>query len=288
MANCGNFLDYAGEKCGIDVGYGKLILVYPSKTDVAVTSLDAAAINEAIASGTIIGVIKGWHTVVGSPIGEVSVERVSTREMKLIREEVAADTLTFERTLANREIIGDLVKAGSLNCLLIDDQGNVYGDKSQVNGEISTMVLNFSAKVTSSMQSDNNTDRTIMVTVRYLVKDFDFVAAEVEAESILVKTLVKSYLSSVTTSTSTSQVFVMEVKNKSNGAIFSGAIASGDVVVTSANGIITTVVSAYVAATGLLTITVTGTGLLATTQKFNVSISGAEAYMKEIVVGLGE
>ena len=286
MENCGNFLDYAESKCGVDVGFGKLILVYPAKTTIAKTALTADAINVAIVAGEIIGVIKGWHTVAGAPVGEVSVERIATREMKLIREEIAADTLTFERTLANREIIGDLVKAGSLNCLLIDDQGNVYGDKAQAVGEIQTMLINFASKVTSSFQTDNNTDRTIALTVRYLVKDLDFVAAEVAAEEVVVKTLVKGYLSSVTTSTAIAAVFVMAIKNKSNGKIFDGAIASGDVTVTGGN--ITSTSAAYVAATGLLTITLAGTDFEVGTQIFNVTISGSECYMKELVVGLGE
>jgi len=286
MENCGNFLDYAESKCGVDVGFGKLILVYPAKTKIAKTALTADAINVAIVAGEIIGVIKGWHTVAGAPVGEVSVERIATREMKLIREEIAADTLTFERTLANREIIGDLVKAGSLNCLLIDDQGNVYGDKAQAVGEIQTMLINFASKVTSSFQTDNNTDRTIALTVRYLVKDLDYVAAEVAAEEVVVKTLVKGYLSSVTTSTAIAAVFVMAIKNKSNGKIFDGAIASGDVTVTGGN--ITSTSAAYVAATGLLTITLAGTGFEVGTQIFNVTISGSECYMKELVVSLGE
>ena len=286
MENCGNFLDYAESKCGVDVGFGKLILVYPAKTTIAKTALTADAINVAIVAGEIIGVIKGWHTVAGAPVGEVSVERIATREMKLIREEIAADTLTFERTLANREIIGDLVKAGSLNCLLIDDQGNVYGDKAQAVGEIQTMLINFASKVTSSFQTDNNTDRTIALTVRYLVKDLDYVAAEVAAEEVVVKTLVKGYLSSVTTSTAIAAVFVMAIKNKSNGKIFDGAIASGDVTVTGGN--ITSTSAAYVAATGLLTITLAGTGFEVGTQIFNVTISGSECYMKELVVSLGE
>ncbi len=286
MSNCGNFLDYAGEKCGIDAGYGKLLLVYPAKADIAITALTATAINAAIEAGTIIGVIKGWHTVVGAPVAEVAVERVSTSEMKLIREEIAADTLTFERTLANREIIGDLVKAGSLNCLMIDDQGNVYGDKAQAVGEIQTMLLNFSSKVTSGMQSDNNTDRTIAVTVRYLVKDLDVAAANVAAEDIVVKELVKCYLSSVTTATAIASVFVLEIKKKSDNKIFTGAIIASEITITGGN--ITTKESAYDAATGLLTITLAGTGFSTTAQKWNVSISGEECYMKEIVVSLGE
>ena len=286
MANCGNFLDYAGEKCGIDVGYGKLILVYPAKAEVAISALTATAINAAIEAGTIIGVIKGWHTVVGAPVAEVGVERVATSEMKLIREEIAADTLTFERTLANREIIGDLVKAGSLNCLMVDDQGNVYGDHAQAVGEIQTMLLNFSSKVTSGMQSDNNTDRTIAVTVRYLVKDLDVAAAEVAAEDIVVKELVKCYLSSVTTSTAIASVFVLAMRKKSDNKIYPGAITASEIAITGGN--ITTKESAYDAATGLLTITLAGTGFSTTAQKWNVSISGEECYMKETVLSLGE
>ena len=118
----GNFLEYAGSKLGVDVGFGKCILVFGEKTSLTLPDLPVIAINDAIEAGTIIGVIRGWHTVAGSPVGEISVERPGTSEMKLIREEIAADTLTFEANLQNRAVIADLVKAGSLNCLLIDDQ----------------------------------------------------------------------------------------------------------------------------------------------------------------------
>ena len=286
MANCGTFLEYAGEKCGVDVGYGKLILIYPSKQDVAVSGLTSDAINTAIEAGEIIGVIKGWHTVVGAPVAEVSVERIATSEMKLIREEVAADTLTFERNLVNREVLADLVKAGTLQALLVDDLGNVFGDKAQADGEIGTMALNFSSKVTNAMQSDNNTDKTIAIAVRYLVKDLDFAATEIEPEMVVVKTLLKAYLADVDTLTSTSCIFDLQLKQKANNKLFDGTIEAANVTVTGAN--ITTKTVAYVAATGILTITLAGVGFAVPDQKLNVAISADECYMKEAVISMGE
>jgi hypothetical protein len=45
MANCGNFLEYAGSKCGLDVGYGKMLLVYKDKTQKSAADLTATAIS---------------------------------------------------------------------------------------------------------------------------------------------------------------------------------------------------------------------------------------------------
>lgn len=288
MENCGNFLEYAGSKCGIDPGYGKMILVYPAKTTVQLASLSAEAINTAIIAGAIVGVVKGWHTIAGAPVAEISVERTGTAEMKLIRSEIAADTLTFESTLANREVLGDLVKAGSLNCLLIDDQGNVYGEQSILGGGISTMLLNFSSKVTSALQGDNVTDKTIAITVRYLVKELDVLIAEVETELIASKTLLSTQLLAVSTLTATSIIFTMGVKSKATGKAFASAIVTADVTVTGAT--ITTTTAAYVPATGVLTITLVGTGFLTDLQILNVAVSGDDFYSKEnqLAIRLGE
>ena len=288
MANCGNFLEYAGSKCGIDVGYGKMILVYPEKTSVTAASLTAEEINASIIAGRIVGVVKGWHTIAGAPVAEVSVERTGTSEMKLIRAEIAADTLSFESNFQNREILGDLVKAGSLNCLLIDDQGNVFGDASTKGGELSTMLLNFSSKVSGALQGDNVTDKVISITVRYLVKDLDVLFAETETELIASKSLLSLQLVDIDTLTATSIVMRLLVKNKGTGKAYTGAIGTGEVTVTGAA--ITTTTGAYVPSTGILTVTLAGTGFITLSQILNITVSGKDFYSKEtqIAVRLGE
>jgi hypothetical protein len=282
MANCGNFLEYAGTKCGLDVGYGKIILIYPEKTSVEVADLTASAINAAIVAGDIVGVIKGWNTVAGAPVAEVSIERTGTGEMKLIREEIKADTLTFENSLDNNEVLGDLTKAGSVYCLLIDDQGSVYGEKSVNDGFIDTALFNFSNKVTSSGQSDRTTEKTVAVTVRYLVKNLDVVLAEVATEDVATKQLLYGYLQTGATATSTAIMFKLMIKDRDTAKAFASAIAASDVTVSGAD--ITSKTVAYVTTTGVLTINLVGVGFLTTGQVLNVSISGADFYMKSMKV----
>ncbi len=288
MANCGNFLEYAGSRCGIDVGYGKILLAYADQTEINISDLTADAINTAISNGTIKGVIKGWHTIAGAPVAEVSVDRVGTSEMKLIKPEVLADTLTFENTLSNNEVLGDLVKAGTIPMILIDDIGNVFAEKSNLVGKVKPMLINFSNKVTSAFQGDNATDKTVAITARYLVKEVDVIIADVETELINSKTLVGGYLGTVSSDTATSKVFKMFIKDKSTGKAFAGAILTGEVSAIPHQYTTTASAATYNSTTGELAITLTGTGYSLTGSKINVSISGIEAYMKEAVVNLGE
>jgi hypothetical protein len=184
MATQGNFLDFASSTKGVDVGVGKMILVFGSQYQLSVTQLTTTGIQELITNGTIIGVIKDWHTITGAPVAEVSVERPLTSSMKLIRQEVAADTLTFEANLLNRDVLADLVGAGDLDCFLLDDIGNIWGEKYIIGSVLKSMKINFSGKVSNMLQSDNATDKTISVTARYLLKDFDFLATSIEPELI--------------------------------------------------------------------------------------------------------
>lgn len=284
MANNGNFLEYTGNTLGIDVGFGKLILVYPAKKDVGIADLSATAINAEIVAGTIVGVIKGWVSIAGAPVGEISVERTATAEMHLIRAEIPADTFTFQSNMSNAEVLADLVKAGSLNCVMIDDQGNVFGDYSPVAGKISTMLINFSSKVTTSFQRDLSTEKTIAITARYLVTSPNVVIADTETELVESKTLVVGQLSATTTFSAVSHVFVLKLTDKSTGKPYAAAILAADVTVIDGNATVTTAV--YVQATGLLTITLTGTGLSTTTQQIYVTLSGDDFYMKETLLTL--
>lgn len=284
----GNFLDFAGSKLGVEVGFGKMILLYKEKTSLKLSDLTANAINADIESGVIVGVIKDWHSIAGASVAEVSVERTGTAEMKQIRAEIAADTINFEANMRNREVIGDLSEINSLNGILLDDQGNVFGDKSEVADELSTMLINFSGKATTSFQHDNQTDKMVSIVARYLVKDLSFIAANVETELIATKVLLAGALKTVTTQTATSLVFDMKVTDKGTGLPFSGTIAATDITVTGAN--VTSKTVAYVPATGILTLTLTGTGFVTDIQVLNITISGADFYSKAIptVIRLGE
>lgn len=278
----GNFLEYAGSKLGVDVGFGKCILVYNTKGDLPLADLTSANINAAIEEGTIIGIIRGWHTVAGAPVGEISVERPGTSEMKLVREEIAADVLTFEANLQNRAVIADLVKAGSLNCLLIDDQGNVFGEYNVLDGTISTMLLNFSTKVTSSFQRDNATDKTIAVTVRYLVKELDFVAAGTETELINSKVKAEIKVVALTYSTVADNTSVtFKLISKKTGEILTDITPLSADVTAILDGNIPVIDVLDVDGGGQFTLTFTTASAAMGTGSLLLTLSGADYYVEQ-------
>ena len=280
----GNFLDFAGSKLGVEVGFGKMILIYKEKKSLTLSDLTANAINTAIEAGDIVGIVKDWHSLAGASVAEISVERTGSAEMKLIRAEIAADTINFEANLRNREVIGDLSSRGTLHCILLDDQGNAFGDKDERADKLSTMEVNFSGKVTTSFQHDNATDKMVSIVARYLVKDLSFMAANVETELVSTKVLLAGALKTTTTQTATSLVFDLKITDKGTGLPFDGTIAAADITITGAN--VTNKTAAYVAATGVLTLTLTGTGFITDTQVLNVTISGATFYTKPLAITL--
>jgi hypothetical protein len=288
MANCGNFLEYAGSKCGLDVGYGKMLLVYGTKVSKSAANLTAAAIQAEITAGTIIGIIKGWHTIAGASVAEINVERTGTAEMKLIRSEIAADTLTFENSIVNNEILNDAVKAGSLNCILIDDQGNAFGDYSEYAGQISSMLCNFSGKTTSSFQKDNVTEKTVAVTVRYLVEDVNVLQAGTETELIISKDLLTIQTVGVSVRTASDITIVLSLKDKATGKAMLGDVLLNDIELKSdVAAILDDVI--YDEQTGECQIVLTGTAMPTTGDlTMFVTLSGSDYYTKETKVIVSE
>ena len=279
MSRVGNFLELATAKCGADVGFGKIILLYGEKKSVLRSALTATAINAAIEAGTIVGVIKNWHTVAGAPVGEMNVERPGSGEMKLIRQEILADTLTFESNIANRSVIADLVQAGTIQGLLIDDLGNAFGEQSAIADSIDTMALNFSGKTSSSAQRDNATDKTVAVTVRYLIKDLGMLDAGIEVEDVAGKVQVMGMIASVTTLSATSVAITLKLVDKTTQKSFDGAITTADV--TAMVGSQTGTVSTATYAGGVLTLAISGTGFSTVSELLTLTISGDDFYMKE-------
>lgn len=278
--NCvGNFLELATAKCGADVGFGKIILLYGEKTSVLKSALTATAINAAIEAGTIVGVIKNWHTVAGASVGEMNVERPGSGEMKLIRQEILADTLTFESNIANRSVIADLVLAGTIQGLLIDDLGNAFGEQSAIADKIDTMALNFSGKTSSSAQRDNATDKTVAVTVRYLVKDLGMLDAGIEVEDVAGKVQVMGMLASVTTLSATALAITLKLIDKTTQKAFDGAITTADV--TALVGSKAGTISTATYAGGILTLSISGTGFSTVSELLTLTISGDDFYMKQ-------
>jgi len=288
MSNCASFLELASAKCGVDVGYGKLFLLYKDKKTVTSAMLTATAINAEIEAGTIIGVIKGWHTVAGAPVGELTVERPFTAEITQIRAEILAETLTFESNILNRDVMAGLAARGTLNGVLVDDLGSVFGETSQTANAIDTMYLNFSAKTSSSLQRDNTTDKSVAVTVRYLVKDMGIYEAGIEVEEVNTKIQLYAGISTVVSVAPTSMVIDFLVREKGSNNIYAGALIAADFVVEGA-GVVSKTVT-YTPTTGIAVMTVTGTGFVSGDTVLNILVSNTLAYMKSTsyTVRLGE
>ena len=169
--NCGNFLNSTdAQSCGVEVGYGKLYLIYAEKQTVNVSSLNATAINAAIAAGTIIGVLKDWDEVAGAPVAEVTAERPGSKKIRFISNEILADTITFDNSPCLNETLARLSRKGAAEVLLVDDNGNVYGEETYASATIGTMTVSFGSKTSTSLQSDNTNVNNLAITVRYLYK----------------------------------------------------------------------------------------------------------------------
>jgi len=287
MGNCASFIETASAKCGVDVGIGKLFLIYADKKTVTSAMLTAAAINAEIEAGTIIGVVKGWHTIAGAPVGEVSVEHPLTSAMKVIRPEILADTLTFESNIINRSVTNDLVNADTLNSVLVDDFGNAFGETSQTANAIDTMSIDFSGKVSSSLQKDNTTDKSVAVTVRYLVKDLGIYEAGIEVEEIATKVQLYAGINPGIEIAPTIISMNLLVKEKGSNKAYSGEIVVGDIKIEGA-GVISFTRDEFVA--GELALVITGTGFVSGDTVLTISMSGADFYMKptKYIVRLGE
>lgn len=280
MSNCSNFIDLAAATCGVDVGFGKVILLYAEKKTVPMADLTATYINADIVSGKIVGVLKNWHTVAGAPVAEINVERPGSAEMKLIRPEILADVLTFEGNIGNRDVIDSLVKIGTIHGLVIDDMGNVFGEMAGESGYISTMPLNFSGKTSTSLQRDNSSDKTVSVTVRYLVKDLGVLAVGVEVEDVASKVKVNGQIISGAVTLATAASLDIKLIDNYTQSAFDGALLAADIEVRTDFETATVSTATYV--DGVLTLVLTGTAFAPTgITNFYVKISTDDCYMKE-------
>ena len=184
--NCGNFLNSTDAKsCGVEVGYGKLFLIYAEKQIVNVSSLYAGDINAAIAAGTIIGVLKDWDEVAGAPVAEATAERPGSKKIRFISDEILADTITFDNSPCLNETLARLFAVQ--RSLFVDDNGNVYGEETYASATIGTMTVSFGSKTSTSLQSDNTNVNNLAITVRYLYKKLRAVAVGFDYDLIVSK-----------------------------------------------------------------------------------------------------
>lgn len=280
--NTGNFLQVAETQHAMDVGFGKMFLIYDEKQALALSDLTAAAINAHIADGTIIGVIKNWSMVAGASVAETNVERQGTGEMRQIRAEILADTLTFENNISNNKVFTRLSKKGTVYGVLVDDMGNAFGELSTVPNSIETMMLNFSGKVSTGLQNDRTNEKTVAITVRYLVKEIGFVAANIEVEEIESKTPLILKLSSTTSQSTSAIVFIADLYNETTGELLTAFTTTSLDIDAAANGVATTPSAVF--GTNQLTVTLAKTvaNFSTTSNNIKLQFSTPEYYLTDV------
>jgi len=286
MVNCFNFFDLAQSACGVDVGFGKMFLLYPEKTELTAADFTADAINTAVEEGDIIGIVRDWVSIVGAPVAETNVERPGSAEMKLIRQEILADTISFESNIVNREVIASLVAAGSVQGVLLDDMGSSFGELAKTVGTLKTMKLNFSGKTSGALQKDNASDKLVAVTVRYLVDEIGMLDTGIETDEIVSKSLLFGQIKEVSIYEPGIGIGVVEfdlqLSEKSTQKAFARAVIAADVAVSvkNATGTSFIVEDASIDANGVMNIHISG-DIPDTSMDLTVKIVGDDFLMKE-------
>lgn len=283
----GNFLERAEAQNGISVGFGKMILIYSTEHDVLLSSLTAAAIQAEITAGTIKGIIQGWNTVAGASVAEKNKENLDG-SIKLVKAEILADVLTFEDNVTNNRILKLLVTGGTYPCLLLDDMGYAFGSRTLEPVAIGTMNINFSNKTSNGLQNDLTNEKTVAVTARYLVEEIGYVDADVEVEDIVAKIPLIAKISSITTHTSSSLVFVMDCFNEITGALLTTFDVDPVAIVASVNGISVTPSATFASSQLTVTFAKTVADFNTATDKVKMTLSTGSYYITEITFNIAD
>jgi hypothetical protein len=282
----GSFLQVAAATLNITPEYPVGIAIYSTKKDVALTSLTATAINAEIAADTCIGYLSGWNSIAGANVAEKNIERVATAKMKLVKEEVAADTYTFPDEMYINKILGKKATCNTFNCLVIGNMGGVYGEKTLKAASIGTMEINFSGKTSNGGFQDLTNEKTVDITARYIVKELGYVAAAIETEDIVPKIPLDFTISTVSTHTATSIVAVLNLidarTNKTLTAFDADPITINAVV----NGVVVSAAASFAA--NQLTVTLTGTGFTTTADVVSLELSTATHYTDEVKFNIAD
>lgn len=274
-----SFLQVAGAALNIIPEYPVGIAFYSTKKDVALTSLTAAAINAEIAAGTCIGYFNGWNSVTGANVAEKNIERVATAKMRLIKEEIPADTYTFPDEMYINKILGKKATGSTFNCLVIGNFGGVYGEKTLAANKVSTMEINFSAKTSNGGFQDLANEKTVAITARYIVDELMYVDAALETEDINPKIPLDFTISTVSTHTATSIVVVLNLIDARTKKILTAFDADPITINAIVNGTIVSAAATF--ATNQLTVTLTGTGFTTTADVVSLELSTATHYCDE-------
>jgi hypothetical protein len=208
--------------------------------------------------------------------------------MKLVKSEVLADTLTFEDNVTNNRILKSLVKGGTYPCLLLDDMGYAFGSRTLEPVAIGTMNLNFSGKTSNGFQNDLTNEKTVAVTVRYLVEEIGYIDADVEVEDIVAKIPIMAKISSITTHTSSSLVFKVDCFNEITGALMTTFDVDPVTIVASVNGISVTPSASFGSSQLTVTLAKTVADFNTATDKVKMTLSTGEYYLTEITFNIAD
>lgn len=276
----GIFLEVASAAMHIVPEYPVGILIYPSRTDVALTSLTATAINTAIGSGAIKGYLQEWNTIAGASVAEKNIERPATGEFELVKEEIPADTYTFVDQMYANKILGKKVTGNTFHCLIIGNLGGVYGEKSLKPATISTMKINFSNKTSNGGFQDLTNEKTVAITARYLFDELGYLKADIETEDITPKIPLDMTVAGITTHTATSIVVSMNLINAKSKVGLTDFTTTTITINATVNGITVTGAAAF--ANNKLAITLTGTGFTTTSDIVTLDFSTPTHYLDEV------
>ena len=284
----GNFVELVSAINGLSPGYGKMMLLYSTKKNVAVSDLTAAAINAEIAAGTIIGIVQGWNMVAAASIAEKNLARANGSFRK-IDGEILGDTMTFEDNTVNQYVLSTL-SGNTFNAVFLDDQGRAYGEQSLKPSSIGTMDVNFYNKASNGFSFDQTNEKTIAITAIYLLeqKKLGFIDAGTEVEDIVPKTPLIGKISSITTHTATSIVVVMDLINEKTGALLLAFDFDPILINVSVNGITVTAAAAFAANQLTLTLTKTVADFNTATDKIKLRLSTAEYYLTDISFNIAD
>jgi hypothetical protein len=282
----GNFIQLTQSINGISPGFGKIYLLYSTEKDVNVSSLTAAAINAERAAGTIIGMLSGWSTVAGASVAEKGGER-ATSEMYVNKPEILADTLTFKNDTV-KQYVTEKASGDTFNVLLLDDMGYAFGEQSLKPSCVKTMKVNFSAKTTNGFQYNQTDEKTVALTARYLVKKIGYVYAGTEVEDIIAKDLLIGKVSSITTHTASSIVFVMDLFSEYTSALLTTFVTTALDVDVSVNGIDVTATGTFALNQLTLTLTKTVADFNTATDLIRLELSTELYYLPQITIKMAD
>jgi hypothetical protein len=131
-------------------------------------------------------------------------------------------------------------------------------------------------------------EKTVAVTARYLVEEIGYIDADVEVEDIVAKIPLIAKISSITTHTAASLVFVVDCYNEETGALLTTFDVDPVEIVASVNGISVTPTATFGSNQLTVTLAKTVADFNTATDKVKMTLSAAEYYITEISFNIAD